>query len=884
MTPCLFLFLFHLLSLFFRPSLAAFHLLNSTTWTSAVDPTKDFTPAVDSTGNPIVSQNSIFALGFSPIKNSPANSTSYLLSVIIGYNLNSSTASPVPIWTANREKPARETGHLRFSGDRKLVLDDGTGSTIAAFGASKALSMGLLDNGNLQVYNTTNSSLAIGDNVIWQSWDLPTDTLVTGQVLHTGSQLVGNLSDGNSSSGPYSMVPKPGGLVFYIEKEAYLTVGLAGTELSSNLAPCFYNSSLSETGAQAKFTGNSFEIYISANLTNSSSCVFAKSKTVFNNPSPNNTDDYRFLRLDYDGNLRIYTLDPSPDNPLNLSLWMFSELINPDDLCDLPMSCGQYGLCRNKQCSCPGSGTLDQFEQMDGLDVAKGCEPRSPLSNCTGESDGSDDHLLPLPGYDYFLNDLNSPETHTDEADCQSICLKDCDCKAVFYRNMTGACFPVREEIRTLKAADNQTFKAYLRVSKWPEQGTRSLTVGQIAGITVGSASAALFLCLIIVVFYKKSASNSVPPEEEVEVDPEEAEEEAFFKTLPGLPPRFSYEELRISTDGFRRKLGSGGFGIVYEGVLPDSTPVAVKRLGGSGQGFKEFRAEVATIGSLSHINLVRLCGFCADKGKRLLVYEFMSNGSLDSWLFQRNEGGESNSTDSSRFLTWEQRYGVALGTARGLAYLHEGCREPVLHLDVKPQNILLDRSFVPKVSDFGLSRLLGGGETRVYTAVRGTPGYLAPEWLRHSLATKGCDVYSYGMVLLELVSGRRNFEPEMSDPRLCYFPAWAMLRAMEGRHEELVDPKLRLHVGDNILHVREAVRVLKVGLWCIQEDPKDRPSMVEVVKMIQGEWHVPEAPLWLIERGPQFLEAYGYDNVRMDDDERSSCTLLSSVDVSGPR
>uniref|UniRef100_A0A7I4DI68 Protein kinase domain-containing protein n=1 Tax=Physcomitrium patens TaxID=3218 RepID=A0A7I4DI68_PHYPA len=318
---------------------------------------------------------------------------------------------------------------------------------------------------------------------------------------------------------------------------------------------------------------------------------------------------------------------------------------------------------------------------------------------------------------------------------------------------------------------------------------------------------------------------------EAIRIDPPErssriAAENAFLDTLPGLPPRYTYGDLFTATDGFRRILGEGGSGQVYLGLLPGGVRVAVKVLQSANQGDKEFRTEVATIGNLHHINLVRLRGFCLEGAHRLLVYEFMVNGSLDQWLF----------TD---FIDWPTRFNVALGTAKGLAYLHHDCQERIVHLDIKPQNILLDEKFTAKVSDFGLAKLMSRSVTsQVVTQMRGTPGYLAPEWLIFSAVTDKSDVYSYGMVLLEILSGRRNVSDVDSDVEKHYFPKWAYRKIEQGCSvADIVDAKL---CPMSEFDMRQADRMLRVAMACIQEDMHARPSMPLVVQMLEGVIHIP--------------------------------------------
>ena len=293
----------------------------------------------------------------------------------------------------------------------------------------------------------------------------------------------------------------------------------------------------------------------------------------------------------------------------------------------------------------------------------------------------------------------------------------------------------------------------------------------------------------------------------------------------------FTYRDLQNATKNFSGKLGGGGFGSVFKGTLPDSIMIAVKKLENVGQGEKQFRTEVSTIGSIQHVNLVRLRGFCSQDTKRLLVYDYMANGSLDAHLFHEN---------NSYVLAWETRYQIALGIARGLAYLHEKCRSCIIHCDIKPENILLDDEFCPKVADFGLAKLVGREFSRVLTTMRGTRGYLAPEWIAGVAITSKADVYSYGMMLFELVSGRRNAK-QFEDGKVNFFPTLATSILVEGGNVlSLLDPRL-----DGDADVEELERVCKVACWCIQDEEFHRPSMGLVVQILEGiiEVNLPPVP-----------------------------------------
>jgi serine/threonine protein kinase len=239
------------------------------------------------------------------------------------------------------------------------------------------------------------------------------------------------------------------------------------------------------------------------------------------------------------------------------------------------------------------------------------------------------------------------------------------------------------------------------------------------------------------------------------------------------MPARFTYSALARATKDFSTKIGEGGFGSVYLGLLENETQLAVKKLEGVGQGAKEFKAEVSIIGSIHHVHLVKLKGFCAEGPHRLLVYEYMARGSLDKWIFKNSE--------NTLLLTWETRYNIAIGTAKGLAYLHEECEVRIIHCDIKPQNVLLDDNFMAKVSDFGLAKLMSREQSHVFTTLRGTRGYLAPEWITNYAISEKSDVFSYGMLLLEIIGGRKNYD-QWEGSEKAHFPSYVSRMMEEGK------------------------------------------------------------------------------------------------------
>ncbi|XP_057855722.1 putative receptor protein kinase ZmPK1 [Cryptomeria japonica] len=286
------------------------------------------------------------------------------------------------------------------------------------------------------------------------------------------------------------------------------------------------------------------------------------------------------------------------------------------------------------------------------------------------------------------------------------------------------------------------------------------------------------------------------------------------YSAIPLGFKKFSFAELKKATNNFTIKLRKGAFGSVYKGVLADEKVVAVKRLEGVSQSEEQFWAEVSMIGRVHHMNLVRMYGFCAEGHHRLLVYEFVENGSLDKHLFTGSEP-----------LGWKERFAVAVGTAKGLAYLHEECLEWILHCDVKPQNILLDGKFSPKLSDFGLVKLVDRESAFSFSKVRGTRGYVAPEWVINLPITAKADVYSFGIVLFEIVIGRDTSDQSRN------LVQWVSKKMEEGKLlEDVVDAKL-----NGIVDMEELETVVRTALFCVDQDPSSRPSMSQIVEMLSG-------------------------------------------------
>ncbi|BBH00060.1 S-locus lectin protein kinase family protein [Prunus dulcis] len=456
-----------------------------------------------------------------------------------------------------------------------------------------------------------------------------------------------------------------------------------------------------------------------------------------------------------------------------------------------------------------------QCEVYDLCGAFGSCNEKTPLhcENATS-ADGKQDQFKKMATMSLPEN-MQSVNVETI-AGCESICLKNCSCTAYAY-NSSGCSIWIGElfNLQQLTSSDSQGITLYLRLAASEFKSPKS-NKGLIVGVVAGSAAGiAILLGLIVVVILRQRKRVT-----------------GTGKAVEGSLVAFGYRDLQDATKNFSEKLGGGGFGSVFKGTLPDSSVIAVKKLESVSQGEKQFRTEVSTIGTIQHVNLVRLRGFCSEGTKRMLVYDYMPNGSLDSQLFHDTRPNVPNCS----------------GTARGLAYLHEKCRDCIIHCDIKPENILLDTELCPKVADFGLAKLVGREFSRVLTTMRGTRGYLAPEWISGVAITVKADVYSYGMMLFEFVSGRRNSE-QSEDGKVRFFPSWAANQISTAETDVLSLLDLRL---DGNADVQELTRICRVACWCVQDDEAHRPSMGQVVQILEGVSDVNLPPI------PRSLQVFG--------------------------
>ncbi|KAL8538021.1 hypothetical protein ACS0TY_000106 [Phlomoides rotata] len=346
------------------------------------------------------------------------------------------------------------------------------------------------------------------------------------------------------------------------------------------------------------------------------------------------------------------------------------------------------------------------------------------------------------------------------------------------------------------------------------------------------------------------------------------------------MPIRYSYSDIKKITRGFREKLGQGGYSTVYKGKLRSGYDVAIKLLGKHGGNGQDFMNEISTIGRIHHVNIVKLVGYCAEGSKRALVFDYMPNGSLDKYLYSR---------ENTNCLSWERKHEIAVGVARGIEYLHRGCDIQILHFDIKPHNILLDDKFTPKITDFGLAKFFSTDKTVVtMTAIRGTIGYVAPELINRGFGEVSykADVYSFGMLLMEMVGLNKDLKRN-NQASSQYFPCW-IYDCFEQDHDIEFGVTDENNDDDNMSDTNKSIakKMAIVALWCIQTGPGDRPSMNKVVEMLEApveRLRVPNRPLQstqvVVNYENQSWSTYSTDATSLLDQNDASCFEITIED-----
>ncbi|KAI9215559.1 hypothetical protein POPTR_T085100v4 [Populus trichocarpa] len=702
------------------------------------------------------------------------------------------------VWSANRNDLVQGGSRVQLTRDGELVLNDQSGRTIwsPVFGGSGAAYAAMLDTGNFVLASQAGANL-------WQSFDEPTDTLLPTQNLNLGAQLIAPYLEKNYSHGRFK---------FSLQTDGNLILSTTSYPKTTSNFAYWSNQSSIGSGYRVIFNQSGY-MYLADQNGNTLNSVFSNSVSM--------QDFYLRATLDYDGVFRQYAYPKTASSSTRWPMaWTTLPNFIPSNICVVirgPVgsgACGFNSYCilgddQRPRCKCPPGYTF-----FDPNDERKGCKKNFISQDCDHPSQEIDNFMIwdmlntnfPYTDYEYF--------TSVDEDWCRQACLSDCYCAVATYNS--GECWKKRGPLSNGVTDPSIGLKSLMKVRKgnWTA-GSSAKKSDRSTLITTGSVllGSSIFLIVLsllgIYVFFTRWNQQKQKVVPQLHVMPE--------MNLQN----FTYNELETATGGFKEEVGRGAFGIVYRGALAneDKPLIAVKKLEKmAGEGDTEFKTEVKVIGRTNHKNLVQLVGFCNEGENRLLVYEYMSGGSLSNYIF-----GYSRPS-------WNRRMQIAFGVARGLLYLHEECSSQIIHCDIKPQNILLDESLNARISDFGLAKLLKTDQTKTTTAIRGTKGYVAPEWFKNLPVTTKVDIYSFGILLLELVCCRKNFEINAMQEHQIVLADWACDCLKEGKLNLLVEED-----GEAMEDMKRVERFVMVAIWCIQEDPSLRPGMKKVVQMLEG-------------------------------------------------
>ncbi|XP_059431465.1 G-type lectin S-receptor-like serine/threonine-protein kinase LECRK3 [Corylus avellana] len=693
------------------------------------------------------------------------------------------------VWTANRDGlPVPKNTTLLFASDGRLVLQMGQEQLAVVADSSGSASASMLNSGNFVIYNSKKV-------IIWQSFDYPTDTFLPSQRLLAGHEMFSSISETDHSTGIFRLkMQNDGNLVQYpvdtpdTAPYAYYASGTngLGDNVTLNFAADGYLYLLNATGF---------------NIKNLTAGGHPTEETIY------------LMRLDVDGIFRLYSQNLKQKGNWSIEWSSSLDKCDPKGLCGLNSFCASFD--QEPDCLCiPG------FEKVHPGNRTAGCERSFPEEGCNnknGDIKYSFEEVSNTIWEDVSYSVLSVPSKES----CEQACLEDCNCEAALFKDRT--CSKQRLPLRYGRRTQTNPNIAFIKVSistpttpngNMPKENKKEFR----EDILIICASFVAFGCMMLVVsgfvFYKNHFRyRKLSYDGNVELSHEFA------------PRSFTYSELEQVTGGFTEEVGRGSFGAVFKGAMSiGEKVVAVKRLEKVlAEGEREFQTEMKVIGRTHHKNLVRLLGYCHDGIHRLLVYEYMSNGSLADVLFT-----------PEKQPCWDERMGIARNVAKGILYLHEECDEQIIHCDIKPHNILMDEFGCAKISDFGLAKLLKQDQTKTFTGIRGTRGYVAPEWHRKLPITVKADVYSYGIVLLEIICCRKNVDWNLPEKE-AILEEWAYHCFETGDITKLL--------GDEEVDKKQVERMVRLAIWCIQDEPSLRPSMKKVLLMLEGTVDIPIPP-----------------------------------------
>ncbi|QHO32417.1 G-type lectin S-receptor-like serine/threonine-protein kinase [Arachis hypogaea] len=775
-----------------------------------------------SDGMTLVSQGGTFELGFF----SPGKSQNRYLG--IWYK-----KIPVQtvVWVANRANPINgSSGILTLNSTGNLVLKEN--ETIIWNTASQKQAknpvLELLDGGNLVLRNDGDSNPKA---YLWQSFDYPCDTQLPG--MKTGRDLQ-NGFDWRVTCWKSPDDPSPGDLSYGLVLSDYPEFSIMnGTKKFSRIGP--WNGLYFGGVPNMKYE----YIYELSYVTNKDEIFYSfstKIDSLITRVVINQTSEHVLTQYLWDDKVQHWKL--------------FGSL--PADVCDYYGCCGAFGYCSAADthvCQCL-KGFSPKSPKAWNLSIwTQGCVRNEPLSCNVTSSDG----FLKYTGF----KEPDTQHTRLIEnitlEDCEVLCLKNCSCMAYAnsdIREGGRGCVMWFGDLIDLKLLQGGEQSIYIRMPASELEISRSHKKKVIISATIAATCGMLLLCYVIYKVRRNIAEKS------------KAEYFEGYVNDTDLP-MFDLLMISNATDNFslNNKIGQGGFGTVYKGKLADGQEIAVKRLShSSGQGMTEFLTEVKLIAKLQHRNLVKLLGCCIRGQEKLLVYEYMVNGSLDNFIFDRMK---------SKLLEWPQRFLIIFGVARGLLYLHQDSRLRIIHRDLKLSNVLLDDKLNPKISDFGIARAFGVDQTHGNTnRVIGTYGYMAPEYAINGLFSVKSDVFSFGIILMEIISGNRN-------RALCHanetlnLVGYAWMLWKEDRPLELIDPNIK-----ESCVIPEVLRCIHVSLLCVQQHPEDRPTMASVLVMLGSKMDLVEP------KEPGFFSCKLPTEVSSHSDQHNIITLNDELTV----
>ncbi|XP_006652874.1 G-type lectin S-receptor-like serine/threonine-protein kinase B120 [Oryza brachyantha] len=745
-------------------------------------------------GDVLVSQSGVFALGFF----SPAASSKSLFLGIWYHNISERTY----VWVANRDSPITKpsSAMLSISNTSNLVLSDSSGQSLwtATNGTvyrGDGAYAALLDSGNL-VLRLPN------DTTIWESFDHPTDTILMNMkfLLRYKGEVAGRLlawkGPDDPSTGEFSCGADPSSdFQFFTWKGTmpyYRFIGINRVWVSGMV----YRSN-----------------FIYESILNLGDKIYVIYTTPDGSP-------YVRITLDYMGTLKFLGWNDS------LSSWtvLFQR---PSVECDKYASCAPFSYC-DATSSIPKCQCLDGFEP-DSTNSSRGCRRKQQL-RC---GDG-DDNFVAIPGMKVPDKSLYVQSTSFEE--CTTKCSRNCSCTAYAYGNLTGAdqarCLLWTGDLVDMRVASNDE-KLYIRLADSTGNTSEDNKKNRyLVKVLVPIIACLLILTCIYLVrkWQSKGKQRNNENQNRAALGRFKTSDELYEQNLE--LPCINFEDVATATNNFSdsNMLGKGGFGNVYKGMLESGKEVAIKRLStGSTQGVEHFTNEVVLIAKLQHKNLVRLLGYCIHGDERLLIYEYLPNKSLDAFIFD---------PASKYILDWPTRFKIIKGVARGLVYLHEDSRLTIIHRDLKSSNILLDEDMSPKISDFGMARIFGSNQQEANTnRVVGTYGYMSPEYAMDGAFSVKSDIYSFGVILLEIISGLKVTLPQLRDfPNLLAY-AWSLWK--DDKAMDLVD----LSIVESCSPT-EVLLCIHIGLLCVQDNPNNRPLMSSVVFMLENKTTTLSAPI----------------------------------------